>query len=129
MLKYLFPMMAIFLVACESDNVFLGPVKWEGADIEVETRPSPPTTGMVEFILIASRNKSRPVTDMVISFRTSDKYPWRQAIQDGFSGVYRRAVRVGDVSTAVLQVKIHKKDNTDAILRFPLRQVTGGKKA
>ena len=127
MLKYLLPALAIFLVACGADSKRLGPVTLGDATIFVETRPNPPTSGMVEFILIASRNKSRPVTDYVVSFRTSDEESWKQAIQDGFSGVYRRAVRVNDAANDVLQVMLKKKDK-EIILKLPLREEISGTK-
>jgi hypothetical protein len=43
---------------------------------------------------------------------------WRQAIQDGFSGVYRKALEVDSLQEQ-LQVKV-KRGTTETVLRFPI---------
>jgi len=46
--------------------------------------------------------------------------PWIQAIQDGFIGVYRRAVDIGDNSPATVQVRIQNGDEQKVLL-FPIK--------
>ncbi len=46
--------------------------------------------------------------------------PWVQAIQDGFIGVYRRAVDIGDGEAVELQVRL-QKGNEQKVLFFPLK--------
>ena len=50
--------------------------------------------------------------------------PWVQAIQDGFIGVYRRAVDIGDGETVELQVRL-QQGKEQKVLLFPLKLVQG----
>ena len=50
--------------------------------------------------------------------------PWVQAIQDGFIGVYRRAVDIGDGDIVVLQVRLQRGEEQKVLL-FPLKLATG----
>jgi len=67
---------------------------WGDAEIDVQTRPLQVRPGMVEFLIIATTARGLPVHDMVVSIRMDDADAWSQTIQDGHSGVYRRAIRV-----------------------------------
>jgi len=122
--------MALLLGACSDEGaVRLGPQQWDDTRFVVETRPSPVRHGMTEFIVIATRGSARPGVGYVISLRTSPDAEWRQAIQDGFTGVYRRAVWVEDPSNARLQVQVRKSGQaaqtgeTETMLTFPLQPV------
>lgn len=115
------------LSACADEHtVILGPQEWQDLSIRVETRPSPIRVGMNEFIVIASREEYKPGVGLLVEMRVDEKSEWRQAIQDGFTGVYRRAVRVNDPATQSLFVHVRraksddKKDDT--VLTFPLNQ-------
>lgn len=113
------------LSACANDQaVMLGPQYWQDLGIKVETRPSPLRVGMNEFIVIASREEYKPGVGLVVMLRVNDDAEWRQGIQDGFTGVYRRAVRVDDPATQSLSVHIRRsKDSKDeTTLIFPLNQ-------
>jgi len=94
--------------------------KWQNVDVRVETRPSPPQPGMNEFLVMVTGERGRPVYDLVVSLRTDDQDAWKQAIQDGQVGVYRRAAEVEPGSRSVLQVQI-KRNGTESVLRFPLK--------
>lgn len=94
--------------------------KWHDVDVRVETRPSPPLPGMNEFLVMVTGERGRPVYDLVVSLRTDDQDAWKQAIQDGQVGVYRRAAEVEPGSRSVLQVQI-KRNGTESVLRFPLK--------
>jgi len=93
--------------------------KWQGVDVRVEIRPSPPRAGMNEFLVMTTGERGRPIYDLVVSLRTDDQDEWKQAIQDGQVGVYRRAAEVGPGKRSVLQVQI-KRNSEESILRFPL---------
>ena len=88
--------------------------------IEVQCRPVPVTLGMNEFLIIATDIHGAPVYDLLIDLRMKDDEDWRQAIQDGFSGVYRKALGVGSLRD-LLRVRI-KRDGIETELRFPLIQ-------
>ncbi|MBI5919950.1 MAG: hypothetical protein HY849_11350 [Nitrosomonadales bacterium] len=93
--------------------------QWQGVEIRVESRPMPPQPGMNEFLVMATGARGRPAFDLMVSLRTSDQDVWRQAIQDGQVGVYRRAVDVEPGERSVLQVQIKRKGE-ESVLRFPL---------
>ena len=117
-------LMASALIACADKNaVTLGPQQWENLTFRIETRPSPLRVGMNEFIVIANRDGSFPGVDLVIMLRVGEEGNWRQAIQDGFSGVYRRSVQVDDPLTQSLSVHVRRsKLEGETLLSFPLNQ-------
>ncbi|MBU6504142.1 MAG: hypothetical protein KGJ15_03400 [Betaproteobacteria bacterium] len=102
------------------------PQHWQDLDIRVETRPSPPQLGMDEFLVIVTRSHGQPAWDCLVDIRTADEDPWKQAIQDGRVGVYRRSALVGLGERSVVQVQIHRQDNdSTTVLRFPLVNLGG----
>lgn len=102
------------------------PQHWQDLDIRVETRPSPPVPGMDEFLVIMTRSHGQPAWDCLVDIRTADEDPWKQAIQDGRVGVYRRAALVGLGERSVVQVQIRRQDNdSSTVLRFPLVNLGG----
>ncbi|HHH48130.1 MAG TPA: hypothetical protein ENK51_04505 [Gammaproteobacteria bacterium] len=114
------------LLACAGDEaVLLGPQEWDDTRFIVESRPSPIRQGMTEFIVIATRDKSRPGVGFVVSLRASEDRDWRQAIQDGYTGVYRRAVWVEDPLGGRLAVHVKKKDGAETTLYFPFPAAAG----
>ncbi len=114
------------LLACAGDEaVLLGPQEWDDTRFIVESRPSPIRRGMTEFIVIATRGKSRPGVGFVVSLRASEDRDWRQAIQDGYTGVYRRAVWVEDPLGGRLAVHVKKKDGAETTLYFPFPAAAG----
>jgi hypothetical protein len=112
------------LFACADEQaVVLGPQQWQDLEFRVEVRPSPPRVGMNEFIVIASREVYKPGVGLIINIRVGEQAEWRQAIQDGFTGVYRRAVRVDDPQEQSLSVQVQRSDKKDGtLLTFPLNQ-------
>ncbi len=119
---------ALLLSACGDENaVRLGPQHWDDTRFVVETRPSPVRRGMTEFIVIATRGSARPGVGYVISLRTRPEESWHQAIQDGFTGVYRRAIWVEDPQHDSLQVLVRKSAKKidegarETVLSFPLQ--------
>jgi hypothetical protein len=110
------------LAACSSGNnaPSAPPQTWQGYEVRMESRPNPPRAGANEFVLMVSGNHGKPVHDVVVAFRTSDADDWKQAIQDGEIGVYRRAVEVEPAGRDVLQVQL-KRGGVESVLRFPLQ--------
>ena len=74
---------------------------------------------MNEFLIIANKRHRRPAYDLIVSLRTSENEPWKQTIQDGHVGVYRRAVSVQDPLKDILQVQL-KEGGDVGVLYFPL---------
>lgn len=110
------------LAACTSEGVVTyGPQQWDETQFVVEARPAPVRAGMNEFIVIATRERSRPGVGYVVSLRIGGSGEWRQAMQDGYTGVYRRSARIVDPAADVLQVQV-RKSRSDAVtvLYFPL---------
>ena len=88
--------------------------------VEVQSRPMPVRPGMNEFLVITTLERGKPVSDFIVEMRGSDSAQWRQGIQDGHSGVYRKAVHIPDTATH-LQVKLRKKrEESENVLLFPL---------
>ena len=91
-------------------------------EVNVETRPSPPVYGMNEVLVMLSTARGRPVSDVVVSVRGNGDDQWRQAIQDGLVGVYRRAIRISPGSGPQVVVKIEHDGRVDELV-FPLPPV------
>jgi|GEM_PF-572024 len=117
--KYIRLCFLLLLAACGGDRVAdTQPQKWQGAAVQVESRPSPPRPGMNEFLVIVTGDRG-PVHDIMVSVRTDDQDQWVQAMQDGDIGVYRRAANVAPGTRSVLQVQI-KRNGAEGVLFFPL---------
>lgn len=109
------------LAACSGDQASdIPPQKWRDVEVRVESRPSPPRAGMDEFLIMVNKGQGRPAYNLIVSLRTSDQDQWKQAIEDGQMGVYRRAVKVEPDSA--LQVRIKREgEEAEGILYFPLK--------
>jgi hypothetical protein len=118
--KYAAFFLLAMLSACGNQVENIPSQNWEGIDVHVETRPSPPRTGMNEFLIMTTSKRGQPVYDFIVSIRTSDQDPWVQAIEDGQMGVYRRAAEVAPGIRSVVQVQI-KRNGEESVLRFPLK--------
>lgn len=93
-------------------------------DVRIETHPNPPLAGMSEIVVIVTGPHGKPTHDLIISLRGNESMPWVQAIQDGFIGVYRRAVDIGEGETVVLQVRL-QQGTEQKVLLFPLKLAAG----
>ncbi len=109
------------LAGCSKNGVDeLPPQQWHQLNISVQTHPAPVEVGMNEFVVIVSKRGVRPRAGYLVSIRTDDRDPWKQTIQDGEIGVFRRALLVRPDQT-MLQVRVQYKKEV-GILRFPLYQ-------
>jgi hypothetical protein len=120
-IKCLWPALLLMLSACgEGADADIPVQKWQNLIVQVETRPSPPETGMDEILVVVTDGRGRPGNHLVVSLRSSDQDRWVQAIEDGGLGVYRRAVALDPGERSVLQVQL-KTQKAESILRFPLK--------
>jgi len=111
------------VVGCgKGDSYILSPQQWNDTEFVVEIRPGAPRQGMNEFVVIATDTKGVPGYNYVVSIKMTGSEHWAQMIQDGHSGVYRRAISVHDPVNDVLAVQIQHKADTElhAELQFPL---------
>lgn len=109
------------LTACGGEAARLAAQEFDGNTYQVEARPGPVVLkGMNEFLVIISNKNRQPVSDLIISLRIDDKNNWTQMIQDGQVGVYRRALKINDPQSDVLQVHVRKGKDPLTVLRFPL---------
>lgn len=118
----LITLLSVCAVACGATESRLPVQEWRGVTIGVETRPAPVVIGMNEFLVSGTRPPRRAAHDLLVSIRMRDEDPWVQSIQDGHTGVYRRALNVGE-GPQTLQVRI-KRGAEETVLRYPLPQPT-----
>jgi hypothetical protein len=126
LLAILLSIIATGLAACNDGGEPLSiPVQhWKEMDVRIETHPNPPLAGMSEIVVIVTGPHGKPTQDLTVSLRGNESMPWVQAIQDGFIGVYRRAVDIGDGETLVLQVRL-QQGTEQKVLLFPLKLAAG----
>ena len=98
------------LAACNngSETVAIPAQRWNEMVVRIETHPNPPLAGMSEIVVIVTGPHGKPAGDLTVSLRGNEAMPWVQAIQDGFIGVYRRAIDLGDGKTAVVHVLLQQ---------------------
>lgn len=118
----------LLLGACGADEARLPVQEWRGVTLGVETRPAPVVMGMNEFLISATRAPRGPAFDLVVSIRMRDNDSWTQAIQDGRTGVYRRALAVRVPGAHTLQVQV-KRAGQETVLNFALPEPAGPERA
>ncbi len=109
---------ALLLGACGADEARLPTQEWQGVTIGVETRPAPVVRGMNEF-LVSARGARGAVFDLLIYVQVADDKPWTQSIQDGHTGVYRRALEARGGGPYTLRVRV-KRAGQETVLNFAL---------
>lgn len=120
-LRAAMPAIALIAAGCGADSPVSPTVVWRDLQIHVESRGYGPIPDMRELLVFVNRGSTLPAWDCRIDIRTSDADPWKQAIEDGHVGVYRRAVKVDDADHSVLQVWIRAEGN-ETVLTFPLNR-------
>ena len=113
------PALVMALFGCSGGTQDSPTENWRDLQIHVESRSYAPIPGMKELLVFINRNRVLPAWDCRVDLRTSDADPWKQAIEDGHVGVYRRAAKVDEREHSVLQIWIHAEGN-ETVLRIPL---------
>lgn len=116
------------LLGCSGEDVQHGdppPQQWNGWEVQVEARPSPPRNGMNEFLVLMTGKHDHPVASCLVDVRTAQFDEWSQAIQDGLVGVYRRAALLAPGERHTLQVRLRCGDDKsmNTVLYFPIHVV------
>jgi hypothetical protein len=119
-------LLAASLAACnnESETFSIPAQHWNEMVVRIETHPNPPLAGMSEIVVIVTGPHGKPAGDLTVSLRGSEAMPWVQAIQDGFIGVYRRAIDLGDGKAAVVKVRL-QQGTAQKVLLFPIKLAAG----
>ena len=108
---------------CGRDAAYLLPPQvWNDTEFLVEIRPGAPRVGMNEFVVISTQTDGAPGYTYVITIKTNLSNRSSQMIQDGHSGVYRRAIEVKDAAKEILIAQVVHTKETDlkTELQFPL---------
>ena len=118
-------LLALLLFSCGSDAAFVLKTKvWKDISVFIEVRPNPPSPGMNELLVVATRRNGKPASDMIVSVSSDSQPKPVQTIQDGLSGVYRRAVRLDDPSKETIRVTIQSREKGaegETVLDFPMQ--------
>ncbi len=114
-------LMFVMIAACSrgTDVAAPPPQSWGSVVVSLESRPVPPRVGMNEFLVIGTEASGKPAWNMMVTLRTDASGDWRQAIQDGESGVYRKALPLG-AGAQILYVRL-QRGGDEAVLEFPLK--------
>lgn len=113
--RFRFPAWAICLLAvvcltaCGSDKSFFITKQWGEWQLKLETRPHPIVLGHNEFLLHVDGSHRRLPQGMIVLYRLSPKDAWIQAMPDGLSDIFRRALTVKDPAHAKLYVHLQYK--------------------
>lgn len=118
--------LAMGLAACSDGAAAssIPPQHWNKLAVRIETHPNPPLAGMSEIVVIITGPHGRPAGDLIVSLRGSESEPWIQAIEDGYIGVYRRAVDIGENRTGVVEVRL-QQGAVQKVLHFPITLAAG----
>ena len=112
----------VLLAACSApDPRYQIPTQmWNDTVIEVQVMPTPVRPGMSEFLVLTTLERGKPVHDLLVSLRADTSGEWQQAIQDGQSGVHRRALYLPGTPVLYLQLRKKRSDEAAVVLEFPL---------
>ncbi|HXH65139.1 MAG TPA: hypothetical protein VNH42_06505 [Mariprofundaceae bacterium] len=99
-------LLAGWLAGCGNDANFYITEHWGKWQLRLETRPHPIQAGHNEFLMHIVGPKQELPTGMIVRYRLDPKDPWIQAMPDGLSDVFRRALTVSDPAHAKLYVHL-----------------------
>lgn len=127
----------LFIASCSAEIPTTQFQEWGEYSFRLESRPPYIQPGMNEFLLIGNFKKKFRAYDLIVSFRIGPVGKWRQAIQDGHTGVYRKAMRVASPETDVLYVYVKQSKKNmmteepvgDQVFQFPLYHFTESPKS
>jgi len=110
--------------ACGGDSAYvLKAQRWKNINVFIEIRPNPPKSGMNELLVVATRSDGKPASDMIVSVSSNAHPKPVQTIQDGLSGVYRRAVRLEQPASDSIVVTLQSREKGsegEIDLKFPV---------
>lgn len=111
---------ALLLAGCGSDeSVYqVGTQMWNDVSISVEARTAG-NSDFYEFLVLGTIGRSKPAHNILVHVRVNEDDTWKQAIQDGMVGVYRRAIKVAHPDKDILFVQLRRGEEQGE-LRFPL---------
>lgn len=96
----------LLLGSCSDDPHFYITQHWGTWNIRLETRPHPIEAGHDEFLLHIVGPRNKLPQGMIVRYRMDPKDEWIQAMPDGLSDVFRRAMVVKDPPHAKLYVHL-----------------------
>ena len=128
MKKILILLLVLFTTSCSTEIPTTQFQEWGDYSFRLESRPPHVKPGMNEFLLVSNFKKRYRAYDLIVYFRMGPQGKWSQAIQDGHTGVYRKALLVRDVNTDVLYVHVKQNKNIkmsdepmkEQVFEFPL---------
>ena len=131
---YLLLLGSLFLVSCTTEIPTSPSTTWGDYTFRLESRPPVIEKGMMELLTLVDYQNRLRGWDLIVYYRMGPTGRWVQAIQDGHTGVYRRAMRVEDPETDVLYVHVKKnqtaeekaqnKKRKETVILFPLNYST-----
>ncbi|MDH5378940.1 MAG: hypothetical protein OEX00_11500 [Gammaproteobacteria bacterium] len=122
--KLFVSILVLLSLSCSQQANISEKIKWKDYDIFFETRPPEMKPGMMEFLVVINEKSKRPASSFLVSLRIGETGKWSQAIQDGLTGVYRRAINVRNPDKDVLFVHLKGKED-ETVISFPLnKQIT-----
>ena len=135
MKKILVLLVGVLMMSSCTTEIPTTPVeKWDEYTFRLEARPPIIEKGMMEFLTISDFEGNIRGWDLVVYYRMGPTGQWVQAIQDGHTGVYRRAMKVSDPETDVLYVHVKKNQTLkekkekakrkETVIQFPLNYST-----
>ncbi len=118
-------LIAILLGACSGEIPTSEVKQWKDYTVHIESRPPTVVKGMNELLLLANYKVRGRAHNLIVYFRMGPEGKWVQAMQDGHTGVYRRAMKVKDPETDVLYVHLKEKDpeikdERETLFTFPM---------
>ncbi len=117
------------LSACGESSNFFQRRHWNSVNISLETRPHPIRAGHNEFLLhLQGPPGHRLPEGMIVRYRLHPQDAWIEAMPDGMSDVFRRALTVRDPKHAKLYVhlRFHGKE-TQMVFNLADDRAGGGK--
>ena len=111
--------MALLTSGCGGGTQDSPTLLWRDLQIHVESRGYGAVPEMKELLVYINKGSTLPAWDCRVEIRTSDEDPWKQAIEDGYVGVYRRAAKVDDRDHSSVQVRI-RAEGDETVLIFPI---------
>jgi hypothetical protein len=108
-----------WLGGCSNDPNFYITKHWEQWQIRLETRPHPIQKGHNEFLVHIIGPHQKLPDGMIVRYRLTPQDPWIQAMPDGLSDVFRRALTIPDPEQAKLYVRL-QYNGKQTVLVFDL---------